>query len=58
MPLTLSLTEGVLPNGKEKEAVAQISDSILKWHGLTGNTVMTPNITATLHFRPPDLVLI
>lgn len=52
MPLTLTLTEGVLPVGKEKEAVKQITDSLLKTHGLTGNTVMTPNITANVHIVP------
>lgn len=52
MPLTLTLTEGVLPVGTEKEAVKQISDSLLKTHGLLGNTVMTPNITANVHIVP------
>jgi hypothetical protein len=49
MPLTLTLTEGVLPVGKEKDAIAQITDSMLKWHGLTGNQVMKRNVTATVH---------
>ena len=52
MPLTLTLTEGVIPAGKEKEAIVQITDAFLKNHGLNGNTVMTPNITATLHVLP------
>lgn len=52
MPLTLTLTEGVLPVGSEKEAVSQITDAFLKWHGLDGNNVMTPNITATVHVLP------
>lgn len=52
MPLTLTLTEGVIPLGQEKEAVKQITDSLLKTHGLTGNTVMTPNITANVHIVP------
>jgi len=51
-PLTLTLTEGVLPLGTEKEAVKLITDAFLKKHGLTGNTVMTPNITATVHVLP------
>lgn len=54
MPLTLTLTEGVLPSGTEKQAIAQITDAMLKWHGLTGNKVMTPNITATVHVLPKD----
>ncbi|MGB0911096.1 MAG: 4-oxalocrotonate tautomerase [Nitrospirales bacterium] len=52
MPLTLTLTEGVLPPGNEQYAVARITDSMLRWHGLSGNTVMTPNITATVHVLP------
>ncbi|PRX57211.1 4-oxalocrotonate tautomerase [Flagellimonas meridianipacifica] len=52
MPLTLTLTEGVLPSGTEKEAVKQITDSLLRTHGLAGNTVMTPNVTANVHIVP------
>ncbi len=49
MPLTLTLTKGVLKEGTEKQAVKELSDLMLKHHGLTGNKVMTPNITATVH---------
>lgn len=52
MPLTLTLTEGVLPVGTEATAIQELTDSMLKWHGLSGNSVMTPNITATLHILP------
>ena len=52
MPLTLTLTEGVLPIGTEKDAVVQLTNAMLKWHGLTGNRVMTPNVTATVHILP------
>ena len=54
MPLTLTLTEGVLPKGTEKDAVAKITDAFLKHHGLTGNKVMTPNVTATVHILSKD----
>jgi hypothetical protein len=27
---------------------------MLKWHGLTGNMVMTPNVTATVQVLPKD----
>lgn len=50
MPLTLTISQGVVPVDKVKDAVSQLSDSMLKWHGLTGNTVMTPNVTANAHF--------
>ncbi|MFZ3184737.1 MULTISPECIES: 4-oxalocrotonate tautomerase [unclassified Pseudomonas] len=49
MPLTLTLTEGVLPKGSEKIAFAHLSDAMLKWHGLTGNRVMTPNVVGSIH---------
>lgn len=49
MPLTLTVTEGVLPKGCEKIAFARLSDAMLKWHGLTGNSVMTPNVVGSIH---------
>jgi len=48
MPLTLTITEDALSNDSIKEAIERLSDSMLKWHQLTGNTVMTPNITANV----------
>ncbi|MBV1910296.1 MAG: 4-oxalocrotonate tautomerase [Kangiellaceae bacterium] len=52
MPLTLTLTEGVIPADSEKEAVSRITNSMLRHHGLLGNTVMTPNITAHVSVLP------
>jgi len=52
MPLTLTLTEGVIPKGKEAEAISRITDSMLERHGLTGNSVMTPNVTAMVNIMP------
>jgi len=52
MPLTLHITEGVLPPGTEKIAVKRITDAFLKGHGLTGNKVMTPNVTAMVQVIP------
>jgi len=52
MPLSLHITEGVLPSGTEKKAVKQITDVFLKWHGLAGNRVMTPNVTAMVQVLP------
>jgi hypothetical protein len=49
MPLTLTITEGVLPKGSEPIAFARLSETMLKWHGLTGNTVMTPNVVGAIH---------
>ncbi|MCA9609215.1 MAG: hypothetical protein KC619_26620 [Myxococcales bacterium] len=52
MPLTLTLTEGVLPEDKIDEAIARISAAMLRWHRLEGNAVMTPNVTANVHVVP------
>lgn len=52
MPLTLTLTEGVLPQGQEKVAFARLSEAMLKWHGLTGNKVMTDNVIGSIHIVP------
>lgn len=52
MPLTLTLTEGVIPAGSEKEAVSRITSSMLKHHDLLGNRVMTPNVTAHVSVLP------
>jgi hypothetical protein len=54
MPLTLTLTKGVLPKGKEKVAFARLSEAMLKWHGLTGNRVMTPNVIGSIHVLEKD----
>jgi len=48
MPLTLTLTENVLPTENFDLAIERLTDSMLKWHELTGNTVMTPNVTANI----------
>ncbi|WP_085905489.1 4-oxalocrotonate tautomerase [Kiloniella majae] len=45
MPITLTLTENVLPAGQEAVAASKITEAFLKHHGLSGNTVMTPNVT-------------
>lgn len=55
MPLTLTLTEGVIPGDKIGDAIRRLSDSMLKWHELTGNEVMTPNVTANVHVVPAGL---
>ena len=49
MPLTLTLTEGVLPKGEEKVAYRRLAEAMLKWHSLAGNEVMTPNVVGSIH---------
>lgn len=52
MPLTLTLSEGVIPAGQEKVAFQRLSAAMLKWHGLSGNKVMTRNVVGSLHVMP------
>ena len=52
MPLTLTLTENVIPAEQLDNAIRRLTDSMLKWHQLTHNTVMTPNVTANIHIVP------
>jgi hypothetical protein len=54
MPLTLTLTEGVVPKGQEKVAFSRLSEAMIRWHGLSGNKVMTPNVVGSLHVLPKD----
>lgn len=46
MPITITLTEGVLSEGQEAVAAARITEAFLTHHGLAGNAVMTPNVTS------------
>jgi hypothetical protein len=52
MPLTLTLTEGVLPPGAEEQAVGQITDAFLRSHGMADNAIMCANVTAYCQVLP------
>ena len=54
MPLTLTLTAGVLPKGQEKLAYQRLSAAMLKWHGLAGNKLMSANVIGSIHVMDPD----
>ena len=54
MPLTLTLTTGVLPAGQEKIALRRLSEALLKWTGLTGNRFMAANVIGSIHLLPPE----
>lgn len=56
MPLTLTLTEGVLPQGTERTAFQRLCEAMLQWHGLLGNKVMTPNVVGSIHVLPRENV--
>ena len=52
MPISITITEGVLPKGSEKQVVSKITDAFLNHHGLLGNKVITRNITAQFLWLP------
>jgi hypothetical protein len=54
MPLTLTLTEGVLPSGQEKVAFRRLAEAMLKWAGLTGNRFMTEAVIGSIHVLPAE----
>ncbi|MCE1235498.1 MAG: 4-oxalocrotonate tautomerase [Hyphomicrobiales bacterium] len=54
MPITLTLTRGVLPETAVPRAVAEITQAFLAVHGLDGNSVMTPNVTAHVAILPKE----
>jgi len=54
MPFTLTTTKGVLSQPAIEKAVKTITDSMLKWHGLSGSKIMTPNITSMVNILSSD----
>ncbi len=44
MPLTLIVTDGVLPKAGQAAVIAALSSSFLRLHGLAGNRFITPNV--------------
>lgn len=52
MPLALSYTDGVMTADAGMRAGKEITEAFLKWHGLSGNTVMTPNVTMQIQALP------
>jgi phenylpyruvate tautomerase PptA (4-oxalocrotonate tautomerase family) len=52
MPLTVIVTEGVLPKNREQDTVARLSEAFLRLHGLAGNKFLTPNVIGHLQVVP------
>ncbi|OGB25576.1 MAG: 4-oxalocrotonate tautomerase [Burkholderiales bacterium RIFCSPLOWO2_02_FULL_57_36] len=52
MPLTLIVTEGVLPQNRHQDTIARLSAAFLKLHGLTGNAFLTPNVIGHVQVVP------
>lgn len=57
MPLTLTYTEHKIPENDVPKLGKHITDAFLKWHGLSGNKVMTPNVTMQLLPLPKSATL-
>ena len=52
MPLTLIVTEGVLPKNREQDTIARLSEAFLRLHGLSGNKFLTPNVIGHVQVIP------
>jgi hypothetical protein len=52
VPLALTYTEGVISPAAIQILGKQVTDAFLKWHNLSGNTVMTPNVTMQIAAIP------
>ena len=57
MPLTLTLTEGAIPVGQEKELFRRLSEAMLRWTGLEGNSFMTAAVIGSIHLLPRERTL-
>ncbi|ENN87793.1 hypothetical protein RHSP_47456 [Rhizobium freirei PRF 81] len=57
MPITLTVSEGLLSSQAQAQAFAGLTDAVLDVAGLTGNTFMTANVIGTINVLPVDHVL-
>lgn len=48
MPISVQVTQGLLTSQGERKALPLISEALLRAHGLSGNTFMTPNVVGHL----------
>lgn len=52
MPLTFTITEGLLEKGQERVAFARLTEAMLKAHGLLGNAIMARNVVGSILVLP------
>ncbi|MGG6893947.1 tautomerase family protein [Rhizobium sp. BR 315] len=57
MPITLTVSEGLLSSQAQAQAFAGLTDAVLDVAGLTGNTFMTANVIGTINVLPANHVL-
>ncbi|CAM8846171.1 Tautomerase enzyme [Burkholderia pseudomallei] len=56
MPITLTVSEGLLEPDVEAQVFAALTDALLDVEQLDGNAFMTPNVIGTLHVLPRERV--
>jgi|SRR6185312_2178926 len=56
MPITLTVTEGLLSPQSRAEAFAGLTEALLEVAGLTGNAFMTANVVGTVEEVPQDRI--
>ena len=52
MPLTLIVSDGVLPEQHMPATIERLSEAFLRLHGLAGNQVLTPNVVGHVQVVP------
>ena len=57
MPITLTVSEGLLTAEAEQKAFAGLTDALLTSAGLSGNSFMEPNVVGTINVLPRNHVL-
>ena len=56
MPITLTVSEGLLPTDAEARVFADLTDALLQAAQLDGNSFMTPNVVGTINVLPATRV--
>jgi phenylpyruvate tautomerase PptA (4-oxalocrotonate tautomerase family) len=57
MPITLTISEGLLTNAAERDAFTGLTQALLRAAELTGNTFMEPNVIGSIHVVPHGRML-
>jgi hypothetical protein len=52
MPLTLIVTDGLMPRERQATTMARLSEAFLRLHGLAGNQALTPNVIGHVQSVP------
>lgn len=52
MPISVQVTQGLLTSEGERDVFPLVAEALLRVHGLSGNTFMTPNVIGHLVISP------